>query len=303
MQAPVNFIEVFPICAFIGSLLGLGNLAINNEIIALQAAGVSTRKLFQWTALTGVFLVFVVAIIGTSFAPQMHLFSKDYRSELTLDLLNSNGERLWLKDNDSIFRFSKVDQGVNIDQATVFNLNDEGELRSVTELNVLSPENNLWIYESSIATLFNDEAIDIESKTNGSVTYLSITKMLDSIYIREDLLALPLLYEYMNFFSENGMNDKRYAYAFWYRIGFFFSVLIMVISALPFILGSMRTVTTGARLVFGLTLGVSYFILIKLLFNFGQLYNIDPFVMMMSPHIFLGAVVYFYLVRPKSFSS
>jgi lipopolysaccharide export system permease protein len=303
MQAPVNFIEVFPICTFIGSLLGLGNLSINNEITALQVAGVSTRKLLQWTSLTGAFLVFIVTVIGTSFAPQVHLLSKEYRSELVMDLSSSIGEQLWLKDNQNIFRFSKLDQGINIDQATVFNFDSDGVLKSVTELDELRPENDLWAYESSTATFFNNEVINAAYDTNGSVAYLSITKILDSIYVREDLLALPVLYEYMNFFSDNAMNDKRYAYAFWYRIGFFFSVFIMVIAALPFILGSMRIINTGTRLVFGLTSGVSYFIFIKLLLNYGQLYNIDPFAMMMSPHIFLGIAVYCYLFRSTSLSS
>ena len=302
LKLPANFVEVFPICAFIGSLLGLGNLAINNELIALETIGIGTKSIFRYAAISGLFLVLLVVLVGSSFAPRFDLYSRQYKSDLILDVSSVSGRQLWIKDNENFFRFSKADDQINIDQATIIT-SDNLDLQSVTRLTTLFPVDDLWSFGMRSTTIFNEDRVRNQIDINGSTEYLSITRILDSIYVREDLLALPVLYEYMNFFEESGMNDSRYAYAFWYRLGFFFSVLVMVIGALPFVMGSMRFINTGTRLTLGLTLGIGYFIFIRLLASFGQLYNLEPFIMMMSPHILLLLMLYYYFARSFEFRS
>jgi lipopolysaccharide export system permease protein len=61
----------------------------------------------------------------------------------------------------------------------------------------------------------------------------------------------------------------------------------MPILALAFVFGSLREVGSGARLVLGLVVGLVYFLMSELIFNYGQVYNINPIITAWIPPILL----------------
>ena len=50
LRLPQLAVERLPVAALIGSLLGLGALAANSEIIVMRSAGLSIRSETHWTA-------------------------------------------------------------------------------------------------------------------------------------------------------------------------------------------------------------------------------------------------------------
>ena len=295
LKVPSYFVEIFPICIFIGSLLALGNLSINNEIIAMQSNRYSLKNIFRSCLLVGLIFIMIISLIGFNFAPRLDVFARDYRANALTNISNSEAGAIWFSNAESIYRFIPSLDGNTIDRAMIFDRPDNYDETSLRFYNQLAPIEENWNFQSSSEIIYRSDQSLLSEYSNGNVSFPGISSIVESLYIREDLLEIGELYEYMDIYSQNGMNASRYAYAFWYKLGFFFSSMVMVVSALPFALGSMRTITMGARLTLGLSLGLSYFILNRLLLNFGQLFNQEPFLMMFMPHIIVLILIYLYL--------
>jgi lipopolysaccharide export system permease protein len=61
---PQGAYELFPMAALLGSLIGMGMLAANSELIAMRAAGVSIWRIVQSVLQTGVLLLLAAVFIA-----------------------------------------------------------------------------------------------------------------------------------------------------------------------------------------------------------------------------------------------
>ena len=71
LRLPQLSFEMIPIAALIGSLLGLGGLANNSELVVMRTAGLSVTRLAGMVAISGVVLVIFTAVIGEYIGPPL----------------------------------------------------------------------------------------------------------------------------------------------------------------------------------------------------------------------------------------
>ena len=64
LSTPRYAFEVFPVAALLGSLLGLGALANQGELVAMRAAGMSLRQIVAAVLKAGLAMMLVVFVIG-----------------------------------------------------------------------------------------------------------------------------------------------------------------------------------------------------------------------------------------------
>ena len=61
----------------------------------------------------------------------------------------------------------------------------------------------------------------------------------------------------------------------------------MTVLALPFVFGGLRSAGTGARLLVGLVIGLSYYVIGEVLARGGEVYDLDPLVVAWAPSALL----------------
>ncbi|HIJ35126.1 MAG TPA: LptF/LptG family permease, partial [Gammaproteobacteria bacterium] len=67
-------------------------------------------------------------------------------------------------------------------------------------------------------------------------------------------------------------------HTFWERIAAPFTLLVMVILALPFSVTEGRSLTAGKRVVLGAMLGIGIYLVNRVLLNTGEIYHLNPVV-------------------------
>jgi lipopolysaccharide export system permease protein len=117
--------------------------------------------------------------------------------------------------------------------------------------------------------------------------------------VREDLLDTPSLQRYIRYLRSNDLDARRYLIAYWTRISDVVSVILMTILALPFVFGGLRSAGTGARLVVGLVIGLSYYVVGEVLASGGEVYGIHPLVVAWAPSAVLLAITALTLARAR----
>ena len=73
LRLPQLSFEMLPIAVLIGSLLGLGGLANNSELVVMRSAGLSLGRLAAMVAWSGLALTIFTALIGEFIGPPLDI--------------------------------------------------------------------------------------------------------------------------------------------------------------------------------------------------------------------------------------
>src|SRR3989344_9316349 len=106
MSQPRQLYELFPIIVLIGAIMGLSAMALNSELIAMRAAGVSVARIVGSAMKAG--LVFVIAslLLGEYIVPFAESVAQRERAQALHESLQQRSSGLWLRDGEALDRKS-----------------------------------------------------------------------------------------------------------------------------------------------------------------------------------------------------
>ena len=81
LTLPRRIYELIPYVAFLGTLVGLGQLAGQNELTVLRAAGVSVRRLFTSASFPATGALLIALLLGEYLAPWGEEAAEGYKAQ------------------------------------------------------------------------------------------------------------------------------------------------------------------------------------------------------------------------------
>ncbi len=113
-----------------------------------------------------------------------------------------------------------------------------------------------------------------------------------------DALSISGLYNYVKYLKQSGQESKRYQLNMWSKIFSPLSVAVMMLMALSFIFGPLRSVPMGVRVVTGICFGFLFYVLDQIFGPLSLVYSIPPILGALLPSgLFL--VISMYLLLKK----
>jgi lipopolysaccharide export system permease protein len=299
LRLPQLAFEMLPVAALIGSLLGLGALAANSEIVVMRSAGLSVRKLSGMVALTGLVLLTCTALLGEFIGPPLDYFARNMRLEARFGQDEDRlGNATWVRDGPVILHLERVSSGFEFGSVYLFMLDENNALASVARAeNSGIDENDRWILENLRETRFEDKGVRVVESSLAIENFNIDAETLGISLVKPQSLSGRGLISYVAYLKRNSLDARRYETELWYRIARTATVLIMPVLALAFVFGSLRTGGAGARLMIGVIIGLSYYLASEMLANSGQVFNFDPAVIAWLPSAILGVVTLIALKR------
>ncbi|WP_038175345.1 MULTISPECIES: LPS export ABC transporter permease LptG [Vibrio] len=278
LSIPRDIEMFFPMAALLGALIGLGMLASSSELVVMQAAGFSKLNIGMSVLKTAVPLMIAVTLLGQWGAPQAQKMARDLRAFAT-----SNGAILsvrtgvWARDaNDFIFIGKVEDDKIYV--MNMWRFDDNKHLKSVVHAaEVEYDANNTWIMKDVQITEMADE---IEIAKQSLPEYRWTTSLapdkLAVVTVKPEELSLAGLYDYVTYLKASEQDPARYELAFWRKVTQPFSIGVMMLMALSFIFGPLRSVTMGARILSGVIAGFTFYISSEFFGPLSLVYNIPP---------------------------
>jgi lipopolysaccharide export system permease protein len=123
------------------------------------------------------------------------------------------------------------------------------------------------------------------------------SEVLELMIVRSSSLTGAGLYRYIRYLQENELDASRYVLAFWERVATSVSVLPMLLLALPFAFTSLRSGSTGSRLLIGVMIGLAYFLLSSTLADGAAVFQVSPVIVAWTPVALLSLAVVILLRR------
>ena len=104
LRIPHKLFDVLPAAALIGSLLGLGNLAVHRELVVMRASGISQYRLVAAAGAAGVVLLVVMWLLGESLAPSLGDYARRARTDALFEDVGTASARSFGPDPRAGFR-------------------------------------------------------------------------------------------------------------------------------------------------------------------------------------------------------
>jgi lipopolysaccharide export system permease protein len=119
------------------------------------------------------------------------------------------------------------------------------------------------------------------------------------VTVKPESLSLRGLIDYLDYLKANQQNPSRYQLAFWRKIMQPLTVAVMLLVALSFIFGPLRSVSMGARIMMGVFTGILFFISNEVLGSLSLVYQLPPMLGAMMPSV-LFIIAAWYFIKKKA---
>ncbi|WP_049623886.1 LPS export ABC transporter permease LptG [Frateuria defendens] len=305
VTTPRRLYEMFGNAAMIGGLLGLGGLAGSSELIALRAAGMSRLRIAISAAGVVAVLTVGVVILGETVGPWGDQQAQAMDLRLKSNNLGLGGNSgLWARDGDRIInargtllREVNGQNHVQLIDVRVFTLTPDGQLTRFDWAKTASHDGHQWQLADVRSTTLDEHGT--HSTTAPSQTWQSSLnpRVLEQSVIHPEYLPMRDLRRNMAYREANGESPGVYAEAFWGRALYPLNVLVLVLCAMPFAFGALRSGGLGKRIFIGMLLAIGWYFMQKAMVNLGTVYGMPALIANLLPPVLLVLLAWLYFRR------
>ncbi len=292
MQMPSDLYQLFPVAGFIGSLIGLGRLAATSELIVMRAAGVSISRI-GWAVIKAALVMIVgITLMGELLAPNwqyqaVHL--KEKQMQRKLDPWSS--QDLWLHQGKSFVHIGKVISNTEIEDIQKFDFDDQNHLLQSATARRGYLVNGVWTL-SQIYTTQLSELAKVAFYATAPLGFTFQPELLQKDIEKDpSQQTIISLWENIHYRNQAGLLANALESAFWSRLLQPLITVVMIVLGVPFIFGSLRSVSMSARILTGIIVGFAFYILNQLLGPIALVYQWPAWVAGVLP-ILLFLLIY-----------
>jgi len=294
-------VEVFfPMSALIGGLIGIGMLASNSELIVMQAAGLSRLDIIKSVMKTAILLIIVSMAIGEWLAPSGEAKAREIRAQaISGGSLIAAKNGVWAKDGDYFVNIGEVLDKGKLKKIQIYGFNDQLKIDSWLSAKSAIYKDKSWLLSDVEEFVLTEDKI-ITKNHQQKIWRSSLTpKKLGVVTVTPESLSLRGLIDYLDYLEANEQDSSRYQLAFWRKIMQPLTVAVMLLVALSFIFGPLRSVSMGARIMMGVFTGILFFISNEVLGSLSLVYQLPPILGAMMPSLIFVSVAW-YLISKKA---
>ena len=302
LTIPKDIETFFPMAALLGALMALGNLASRSELVVMQAAGFSRFKIGMAVMKTALPLVLLTMVIGEWGIPQTEQFARDMRARaLSGGSMLSMKNGVWAKDGNNFVFVRRVTDDAKLNDIYIYTFDQHRNLTELKHANQASysEDESKWTLRQVNHSMISKDEITTSNRLSEKWETNLTPDKLGAVSLRPTSLSISGLYNYISFLRETGQDMSRFEITFWRKIFQPVSVGVMMLLALSFIFGSLRSVTAGARIVTGICFGFLFYVVNEIFGQMSVVYNMPAVFGALMPSLLFIVMIWWLLSRKR----
>ena len=302
LTIPKDIETFFPMAALLGALMALGNLASRSELVVMQAAGFSRFKIGMAVMKTALPLVLLTMVIGEWGIPQTEQFARDMRARaLSGGSMLSMKNGVWAKDGNNFVFVRRVTDDAKLNDIYIYTFDQHRNLTELKHANQASysEDESKWTLRQVNHSMISKDEITTSNRLSEKWETNLTPDKLGAVSLRPTSLSISGLYNYISFLRETGQDVSRFELTFWRKIFQPVSVGVMMLLALSFIFGSLRSVTAGARIVTGICFGFLFYVVNEIFGQMSVVYNMPAVFGALIPSLLFIVMIWWLLSRKR----
>lgn len=288
---PTRAIDLLPVSALLGTLIGLGALASNQEITAMRAAGLSLWRIGAPLCAAAATLIAIVLALQFSVVPKLERDVARLHARTSFQAADDRiAESRWLRSGNHFVRIGEVGRRGVLREVDIFTMDGAGGLARLqrAERARILGDGRWLLYQvresvpEAAATTDSTRARDYWSSGLDAAQSANLVAPVET-------LAPNDLYRYITVLEENQLNAQRYRVMFWQKVTLPLELFAMGLLGLPFIVGSARSRSVGQRVAIGAGVGILVYFSNQLIGEAAVLYRVNAFLAGVVPDLLLLA--------------
>jgi lipopolysaccharide export system permease protein len=297
LQLPYQVYLFFPMASLLGCLIGLGVMASHRELVVMRASGMSIWQVTLSIFKVALILILLITALGETVVPHLSRLANDKKM-----LAMSNGQTLrtakgmWLRYQNDFITIGTVESSTSLSQVFQFRFDKSHHLRMSRHISHINYRKGVWRAKKIRETVIESNQTrarhiaemnwDVPVKPTVFATGNSEPDEMTLHELRQFLRAQKVT----NQFALNFQLD------YWQRLFQPLTTLVMMMLAIPFIFGPLRSSTMGSKLLVGATVGFGFHILNRFFGPLSQVMQWPPLIAAIGPTCAF-AVLGAYLMR------
>ncbi len=268
--------ELFPIATLLGSLIGLGALAGNSELMAMRAAGISIGRIVLAALKSGLLVLLLVLMVGEYLAPRAELQAQRMKMQALSDQITLRTRYgFWSRDDNTFINIRQILPNRVLADVSVYEYDDQQRLQRTMHAQKAVYEDGGWVLESVRQSAFSPQQIQVTEVERLPWPTRLEPSVLDVVTVKPHMLAAWDLWRYINYLRQNGQSAQTYEVAFWGKLVAPLVTLVMLFLSIPFVFGSLRSVGIGQRIFIGSMLGIVFYLLNRAFSYIAVVYSLN----------------------------
>lgn len=292
LSQPRKLYEIFPMTVLIGTLFGLSTLALNSELVAMRAAGVSRARIVGATMKTGLVLVIVAVLVGEYVVPEAETQAQIGRAQAMATSFRQGGSGLWLRDGHSFVNIGEVLPDLTLLGVNIYDLAPDFALRRHAYAARATYDGSRWLLSDVRESTISADRIESRVRPNEVWNPRFTPKVVAVFTTRPEALSIMQLYSYIRHLRSNNQDVARYVLTFWQKAFMPLATGLMILLAAPFVFRPTRSGGLAQRAFVGVVLGLAFVVANRSLGYLALIYGVPPLLAAAVPLIFfLGIAI------------
>lgn len=300
LSVPRDIEQFFPMATLLGGLIGMGMLASNSELVVMMAAGRSRLNIVASVMKSAIIMMLAISALGEWVAPQMESQARQLRAQaVSGGSLISGPQGQWARDGSQFINIGEVQETGLLLDVTIYQFSPERRLERVIRGSSAQHTEDGWRVRDVRYTEMQEESID-NYRLASWVWRSGLTPdKLGVLTVNPEALPISGLRGYINYLNSNNQDASRYELALWRKALAPLTVAVMLLVALSFIFGPLRSVTMGARILLGVITGFVFHMSNEVFGPVSQVFNLPPGVGAVLPSLLFASVAIYFLQKHR----
>ena len=277
---PSHIYELFPVAVLVGTIFALVQMASNSELTIYRCSGASVKQMIRALLKIGLPLMVLSIVVGEFVAPP----SMRLAQEVRLRALNSQvsfkefRSGIWVKDEHSFVNVKTVLPDASLQNVSIYEFDDDFLLTAITAAKrAIHVDEGNWQLEGVVETRFDKKSAQLNHLIKKDWHSAVTPDILRVLMVAPDQMSAWSLYLYTQHLRENKQESTSYEIEMWNKLIYPFSVMMMMLLALPFASHQRRQGGISGKIFTGIVLGLSFYFVGRLFAHLGSLNSWQPF--------------------------
>jgi lipopolysaccharide export system permease protein len=259
MSLPARIYELMPLAVLIGGLFAWSRLSLSSEFSVMRTAGLSTGRLIVWMLTLGAMIGTATLLFGEYVTPYADRAAQQMKVRATSGIVAQEFPTgLWAKDGRTFINIRELHVDASLVDVRLYEFDEAFNLKSMRRAERAAWREGQWMLYDVTETRVEPERTLSSQRSEQAWSTEVTPDLLAVLMVVPERMALSALHAYIQHLDENKQDSKRYSIAFWAKLTYPLSAMVMLVLALVFAFHPPRHGGTGGRLLTGILLGLGF---------------------------------------------
>lgn len=284
LTMPRKLYEHFPVIVLLGGLLGMGQLAAHNELIAMQASALSISRILKGVLQVIGICMLVVIFIGEWLAPRSEQYAQNLRASAKHSGFKAAwDEGAWVRHGNWFIYIQDIISSTELRNITAYEVNEAFQLQSIQKVESAKHREDGWYLSGVTGNHFEKNHVEVKKQDSLMIKEWIKPDVLEALVVKPSTMSTVTLWHYIRYLKENQLESDKFRLAFWSKLVQPLATGVMLFLTIPFVFGPLRRTTLGRKIVMGGFIGFVFLLSNQLLGHISLIFHLPPVIAALLP--------------------